>query len=442
MSKHKSWRSVLVLLMMVTGMATIHGNGPRSSRLPLMAPFSAIAQFISQHNPVLTHRGARAKFRRVEERQEAWLQQAPLNISSLWGAASTLAHAVQDPHTVVFPSDSMGVVPVQFVWFSDNKLLVFPLSKVPGLSSGDSVWALGRQTPGHLLRRLHTVISGNPYWVESMAGPYLSMGMVLTWLGVVHHHAVRIVLETPSHHRRSIVVPLYSASTQWTNARNRLDVAWANAVQAPPGITVTANSAEFFAWAVHPAHNYGVFWLWQCRDTAAYRAAVNAFFQRVMRDHITRVVWDLQDNEGGTATVIMPWLRWMRTSSILQGYNHTPWVVTSTVPLSERFAGRTYVLVNGTTFSAAVMDADLLSANHLATLVGQPTGLGPSGYGNVLVKIFDGLTVQTSTETFVAPHGSWAPWLTPRILIPLTPEDLSDHHNPVAQWLDAGLPTK
>lgn len=73
----------------------------------------------------------------------------------------------------------------------------------------------------------------------------------------------------------------------------------------------------------------------ECNNTSAYQAAVNTFFQHVAADHVTRVVFDLQENGGGNSDVINAW------------YTNL-----------AKYSGKFYVLINGGTFSSAVLSVN------------------------------------------------------------------------------------
>ena len=83
------------------------------------------------------------------------------------------------------------------------------------------------------------------------------------------------------------------------------------------------------------------------------------------------------------------------------------------------------------------MVADVLAAIHLATLVGQHTGLAPSGPGQAqLIKVPGSpFTVQVSTTSFEAPGHPATTSLTPQISVPLTLADVRAGINPISRWL-------
>ncbi len=103
-----------------------------------------------------------------------------------------------------------------------------------------------------------------------------------------------------------------------------------------------------------------------------------------------------------------------------------------------KYSGKFYVLINGGTFSSAVLVSELLAANG-AILVGQPSGLGKSGYGDVVAKTIGGLLVQTSTVPIASPNGRQARALIRQIAVPITLYDVWHHINPVTEWLLHGM---
>ncbi len=395
-----------------------------------------IAAFIERHQPELQSPGARRRFTRLAHTLAERLT-PHAGIGAVWADANQLARSLRDPHTIIYLPDHAGTtLPLLFQTVSGG-LAVFATTPQLRHLDGDRVLRIGSFTSGGVLRKLQSLYAGNVYFVQTIAWSDLMSSTALQWLGVMHHGRVPLVLQTASGVVQRVTVPLVDKTlAEALPAVRRTALVVTNQLAAPPGIRFTLRS--FYGWAVHPAHNYAVFWLGQCRDTAGYRRAVTAFFQSVRAHHITNVVWDLQNNVGGNALVLYPWLDHIKGPHIVRGYGGSQIIPTRVAP-QDQFGGHVYVLVNGGTFSASVMAAEILVANHMATLVGQPPGMGPSGYGNVIQKTVAGLTVQTSTESFPLPgHASRAD-IRPTIPVPLTMHDVQAGVNPIARWLATDL---
>lgn len=395
-----------------------------------------IATFIEKHQPELSGKAERRRFmRRATTLATQLPPHAPTSL--LWAETNKLARTLHDPHTMVDPPQNRGAsLPLLFQWVNGG-VVVFATTGRMAAINRSRVLQIGSLTPSAVIRHLQALYAGNMDFLKTIATPDLSSSVVLNWLGVIHRGRVRLVLQTVSGHITRVTVPLVAATpAEDAAALSHVALTVEDKTEAPPGIKFSA--VRYYTWAINPKHNYAVFWLGQCRDTAGYRRAVAMFFRSVRVHHITNIVWDLQNNSGGNSMVIGPWLDRIRGPVALNGYNGSLMIPTRVAP-RDQFGGHLYVLVNGGTFSSGVMVAEILVANHLATLIGQSPGMGPSGYGNVAIEQAAGLQVQTSTTVFSAPGNSWRSYLLPNVLIPLTVQDLQSGINPVAQWLNAHL---
>lgn len=227
----------------------------------------------------------------------------------------------------------------------------------------------------------------------------------------------------------------------------------------------------WFGWTVDRSAGYGLFWLDDCNDTKDYRRAVDEFFAAVRKDGIQRIAIDLRRNGGGNTMVAKAFLKylpyrdkdlraptartrpsrqlseqrgfWLRTAmSVSQTFFNGRWFPYPIQPRareSELFRGEVYVLTSWNSFSAAVDFAAILSDNHLAQVVGAPTGGAPSGYGDILNfrTPNTGWAFNVSTTRFVRPDPARDPAdaLYPDVPIPTTMRDIREGRDPVLEWL-------
>lgn len=387
----------------------------RSSKIARQ--FTAIANFIARHQPTLQHPSALAQFHHREDRLAVRLRRNPTQ-SALWVAGAQLVASLHDAHTFVSPpQDPRSTLPVAFFSVAGGVVADPVPDHHLGFRPGDRVLTIGPLTPTAIVRRLQAVSPGNVYWRESNLVPYLQRSVVLRWLGVVRHNKVNLTLRTPRGRTLAVEVPLVAMTASQAADPGYLQARFDLTYVAPLRIPVSQQRPGFFFfWQVNRPANYAVFWLLQCDNTPAYRAAADAFFHRVAAEHVTRVVLDLQEDGGGNSDVVNPW------------YDHL-----------AHYTGKLYVLINGSTFSSAVLVSELLATYQGAILVGQPSGLGASGYGNVVGTTIGGLYVQTSTVRIEGPNGSQAPALIPTISVPVTLADVWHHINPIQQWLLRGV---
>ena len=430
----RSTRRVLgVGLTILASLTIAAASTPSVGRTTPSGELARIARFVETNNPLLRKPGVRQAFNRRARYWERLLQKDHASYMP-WLAASRLLRSLDDPHTLDVPVRS-GVIPMDF-FATDGGVTVLPVAGYrTALRMGDRVLALGGVPMDRLWPRLRRVISGNRYWARNLGAAELSVPTVLQWLGVVHAGVVTVWVKTPAGRVEGVRVRIGPATGNWRTVLLRNQIPFENAFQTVPEAPVSITHPSF-AWGLNVRADYAVFWLRACQDDAAYRRAVAAFFRAVRQAHITRVVWDLQDNAGGNSSVFLPFVHELRDApSTIVSYGRT-WTTVGPGPLapSEKYAGRVSVAINGGTFSAAAMCAELLAVNHLATVVGTPSGW-LAGPGEVVVRQFGPLLVQTSTETFVAPTGSHGNTLVPRILLPLTLYDVQHHINPIVRWL-------
>jgi hypothetical protein len=120
---------------------------------------------------------------------------------------------------------------------------------------------------------------------------------------------------------------------------------------------------------------------------------------------VERVIVDLRANAGGRSTLWEPFVRGLTKRSALAR--------------PDRLA----VLISSRTFSSAVLDA--WEVHDRATLIGQPTGGKPNGWGEV--KTFrlprTGLLIQYSTRYFRLIRDADPPSLVPDVAVPLRWDD-------------------
>ncbi len=413
---------------------------------------------ILAHSPQLRSPSERSAFLSYAEDMLRTASQ-PMPRWRYWMVASLIARRLDDPHTVVgpailtpftaweegaerqafptlhlprFPNASLRVLPIEFYWASDG-LVAVPLPGTPTtVHRGDQVVRVGRLGVMAMQARLDALISGNPYWVRWNAAQDLTFGYFLYWIGVVSPEGtVMMTLRRPDGALYTVRLRLRDERVLSLAASyNRARAAFLDTYVAPPGMAFTQAP---FAWMVAPSGKYAVFWLRLCWNSPAYQAAVQAFFNEVARRRVPAVILDLQENPGGDSSVVNPWLEHLpdRTVSVYGS--------TLQVPAAEPlYRGKTYVLTGPSTFSSAMMTADILYVAGEATLVGEATGESPSGPGEIVAVDTSGARLfgQVSTEVFRAtgPQAQNAA-LMPAVPVPLTVRDIQASVNPVARWL-------
>lgn len=236
--------------------------------------------------------------------------------------------------------------------------------------------------------------------------------------------------------------------------------------------TSEAEKRPWFGWTIDRSAGYGLFWLDECNNTKDYRRAVDEFFAAVRKDGIQRVAIDLRRNGGGDSMVVSAFLKYLPYRNLRAPSRSTrfspqlsqqrsfwlrsltwigetffngrwfPYPIQPRARTNQLFRGQVYVLTSWHSFSSAVDFAAILSDNHLAQVVGAPTGGTPTAYGDTLNfrTPNTGWNFSVSTTRFVRPDPARDPAdaLYPDVFIPTTMRDIREGRDPVLEWLRHG----
>ncbi len=359
----------------------------------------------------------------------------PLTRVDLAEAEDLVLSRLHDPHTSLEgtwnPLSSPDLLPVGFYW-AQGGLVAYRVQGSPAaLRTGDRVLALGGVPAQAILRRAQRFFSGNVPWLKTLTGQDLPFGNTLRWLGLVHGDAVQVELARPSGERYDLTVRLVpqslAADRSYTLGRD----AFLSRYLAPSGMAEPVGRS-FYAWRLTP--DYGVFWITSSSDTTGYQAAVDAFFRAVRTAGVYYAVIDLGENPGGYASVAYPLLEHLPLRPAYAAA--LPGDVRDQNP-AEVFHGKVYVLVDGSTMSAAVFSAEMLSEMSDAVLIGEPAGMASGALvGAKNFKTPDGIFGYHVSTVYATPvNGVVTAALEPSAALPLTVRDIQQGIDPVARWL-------
>ncbi|MGI6082593.1 MAG: S41 family peptidase [Limnochordia bacterium] len=426
----------------------------------MKADLRVLINVIDDVHPALTDSATRAAFKnRAEGLMDLIEPSMSLSAFSLLAARVVNALPEADAHTMVGLVSDQWILPVRFRWLSDQLII----SQVEGdtpLDRGDIVITLGGLTPDKLLEGLRTFIAAeNDHWIRNRGERLISYRFMLDALGAMAEDGTVDIVA-----RRSGDAPGTS------DAELRLTLACAplssEAIVPPP------SERPWFGWCIEPEHSLGIFWLDQCDDTEEYRAAVDAFFAAVHHAGVRKVAIDVRRNVGGDSGVTKAFLRYLPAETIRtygsrirfssqanaqRGYTFLMRLMSAFSGTRSRtvntprpsgpnhiFSGDLYVLTSNQTASSGVWIAVVLSDNGLATVVGEPTGGAPSGYGDILSFELPetGLRFVVSHKHFIRPDATRDPadTLMPDQLIPTTAEDIRLSRDAQLEWVRAVMP--
>ncbi|MHB8331928.1 MAG: S41 family peptidase [Candidatus Dormibacteria bacterium] len=432
--------------MVVIGTGVLVAIGLNRPTLQSVKEIASLAQILKTKDPVLHQPTQRTQFDHLAATLEAKARSDPSAPYWLvWEWLNKLTLDLKSPHAMVFfGSSTPSVYPLAFTWAA-NSLAVssFPNGGA-SLPAYSQVLTLNGIAPGNLLTRMQSVSAGNTYFVRHQAG-YLADPYMLHWIGVLGSSDVlRVVVREPDGATRTIAVrPVTKTGSGKPSARIVALSDWFKRQFPDFGRRQPS-------WYISTAHGYGVFRIYTMTVNQTLTTDLHNFFTAVEKDGLHRVLFDVRDNGGGSTCV---------TNAVL-AYLPNPQGIMEcsppTVPVAGLvFHGSVFVAQDWGTFSAAMAFSAGLSRLPEVTVIGEPTGDGPSGdMGNVVeFKVADSapaLVGQVGTQQICFPwsfpgsqpspiKGGCRLDITfnPKVFIPTTLTDLRDHIDPVIQWLNS-----
>jgi hypothetical protein len=304
-------------------------------------------------------------------------------------------------------------LPLIFQWYADG-LAVMSAAAEYSSALGLRVTRIGTMSPEDVL---------------AAAAPYIS-----------HENASALRAESPGYLTTLELLQAIGAA----DATGRVSIAFAGPGGAPLELSVGPGSPV--RWALvdalesrhvpvgvsrrHPDRRY--YWYQYLPDTRAmyvkydkcendpalrFSAFAEAVLAAADRQRVDRWVVDLRDNSGGSNRVVAP---------LVTGLTKRP----AEQPV--------FALIGGGTFSAGIDAAMDIKTRLHATLVGEPTGGRPNGWGNAKIVTLphSGLRVQYSTSFFRIIRAADPPALDPDVPVAAALADVLAGRDPV---LDAAL---
>lgn len=450
-----------LLLVFAVWVPAAGAAGPGLRLEQMEADLRFMIRTVGEVHPALVEPKARAAFEaRAGKILEEIHPSMPLNAFNLLAARVLQALPEADAHTMVGFHPSDLALPVRFDWVSDGLVVVQAEAGAP-LRRGDPVVRLGGLAPEELLEGLRAFIPAeNDGWIRTRGKGLLHYRFMLEALGAVAAHgSVHVVTRRPG-----------EASTG--PGTREVEVALEFGPSRPEGLLPEEPERPWFGWRIEPEHSLGLFWLDLCEDTPEYRDAVDAFFADVENAGVKKVAIDVRRNTGGNSAVIDAFLKYLPAETVRsysgevrfspqanaqRGYTlltRLSHMLSGARPQTMRtprpsepeliFNGDLYVLTSGQTFSSGLWIAVVLSDNGLATVVGEPTGGAPTGYGDILSFRLPetGLSFSVSHKRWIRPDPARDPagTLMPDRLVPTTVEDIRLQRDPQLEWVRSAPP--
>ena len=269
--------------------------------------------------------------------------------------------------------------PLKLYWFDDG-LYVTQAAAQLALALGTRLIAIGGTPIDRAYALVADAISHDTdIWVKAMSPNYLVTPEVLQALGIIPDLDKAAFTFEKSDGARitlTIAAPERGDSIDWLSLPHN----------AQPSTPVYRRNPSLYYWFDYvPDLRILYFQYNRCQEAATLPFA--AFMQQLLdfigREDIARFVIDLRNNGGGSTLVLQPLLELLRQQVARHALD----------PASQVF-----VIIGRQTFSSAVLNAiDLRRLG--ATLVGEPGGWKPSGYGEVTNLVLPNSRLQVSCST-------------------------------------------
>jgi hypothetical protein len=290
-------------------------------------------------------------------------------------------------------------LPLGFGWLDDGLAVIAASSDYSG-ALGARVLDIGGRTPQQLLTALEPYISfENDFEKRTNFPDLIEAQGVLKHQGLVGpDRAVPITFQKPGGEPFTVPVAPALGNVRKFGLYEGLKI-------ASPLRNTHPGSAYWHEYLADSGTLYIQYN--QCENDPKYPFA--DFARQALAD---AVAIDLLYNAGGNSRVIAP--------------------LASGLAARLKSVGKVYVLVGPYTFSSAVDNAIQLQRDLKATLVGEPSGGMPKGYGEVaLLKLPNSkLVVQITTKRWGPEHFEGPLSLTPAIPAPLRLADLLASRDP------------
>lgn len=176
--------------------------------------------------------------------------------------------------------------------------------------------------------------------------------------------------------------------------------------------SVSARDIPFVRFSIDETRSLALLTLDECTFNEEYVRCLKEMFSQVKAKGIQTVAVDLRENGGGNDQVALEFLRYLDTDDYrvpTYAWRFGPFDLPHGKDRAKnerygdlQFHGKVYLLTSARTFSSAMLFAQYIKDNDLGTLIGEPPGNDPNGYGEITVfrTPHAGLCFSVSTKRF------------------------------------------
>jgi len=269
--------------------------------------------------------------------------------------------------------------PLKLYWFDDG-LYVTQAAVQLASTLGTKVVQIGNTPIEQAYATIAGVISHDTeIWVKAVSPNYLVTAEVLQALGIVpDEDKAAFTFERSDGTRFTLTIgsPARGDTIDWLYLPHK-------AQPAPP---VSRRNTNLYYWFDYLPNSRTLYFQYnRCQEAATlpFSSFLEQLLEFAAANDVARFVLDLRNNGGGSTAIIQPLVQVFRRQYAQHTFD----------PASQVF-----VMIGRQTFSSAVLNAiDFRSLG--ATLVGEPGGWKPNGYGEVQSLTLPNSLLQVSCST-------------------------------------------
>lgn len=178
-----------------------------------------------------------------------------------------------------------------------------------------------------------------------------------------------------------------------------------------------SGSDDFVSYTIDEENSLAVLTLTQCDYNDIYIDCLDKMFTEIKDKRIQNVAVDLRGNGGGSSLVADEFIKYLdideyKNNTFKQRFGIFTVNFDEGTNQNDKyndllFNGDVYILTDVYTFSSAMIFAQYFKDNDLGTLIGEPPGNDPNGYGEISYFRLpeSGLYLSVSTKKFVRASG-------------------------------------
>lgn len=169
---------------------------------------------------------------------------------------------------------------------------------------------------------------------------------------------------------------------------------------------------DFVSYEINEEKSLALLTLTSCDYNDQYIKCLRDMFTEVKAKGIRNVAVDIRGNGGGSSMVANEFIRYLDVEEYFRGtfkWRFGPFNIPyeGSTMINEKytdmtFEGNVFLLTDTGSFSSSMLFAEYIKDNNLGTIIGEPPGNTPNGYGDIATFSLpnSGLYFQVSTKQF------------------------------------------